>query len=601
MNLLEALKRLGQMVGMGKAESQTTINRKEDYVHRHYRRNYRSERWAISRSLRSGRISNWTSRACRSLVPLGSRPSAQTIQRWKIGSMAGIAMLLTVSVAIPAHAEVLPPSEDYLPGWVYEAPFSNKGYGAESRWICPEPSATIFDCDLYMWFHGEGYDFINKNLNKPSNTADGQDTGGTGMSAPIVSLAFMTVKYNARNGAGNPLPVTLVVPAPVELDYTTNRARVIFDLSDFFFEDFSDNSQSWGWNLDKSAVIDTPAFAKDRCLGSGRFSANPWEEYPEIALSCAVGGSLSTANSPTDGRLPFSAANASRAISMGVDVVKQVKIKSPTVEDGLVVWAPGSGINASPAELVTTSDNKKRKGIAFSSRYDWAAPTMACTTSDTHSVSSTATGGGGTIVKLPEISNYTTPSNARVLTWFATKATGQSCYAINSARYLAYSMENQLTNPHAHLTPEQWEKLKDQENIAKVNPEDYVRPNFEDCVSINPVDFRWDWPCIWDSLFVATPGNLAAVDAAHKDLLTRVPFNYFPLMVDSANKIFGASGSCSPWTVRAANATIPVFVCDASLQAVVRPITTWGFSIGIAAVVGTWVFRRFAPSFGGSS
>jgi len=557
---------------------------------------------------------SWSRGSQGRLVQVGSSYRKQSIRKnsVKAAVVTGIAMFLSLSVAIPANAEVInPPSATTLPGWVYEAP-AVSNYMTETRWECAEGAVTIFDCKFYMWFHGKGYDAINTNLNKPSNNADGStnelEVGVNTTEAPIVSYAFMTVWYNARNGSGSPQRVMLTLTEEIQYDYNTGRARAIFDLSDFFFDDWSDPSDSWGWEMNRAQILMSPENYQSACGGYTSdqlplMSTNPMRRYDKFLVTCAVGGELSHKSPPsgTPAPLPFNQANAGRALSMSIDVVKAVKIQSPSFEEGLVNYFIGDGVNF-PG--IVSYGEQHRHSVAYPLRDNWGALTKStCAVTVEHNWGWSSGDGTTTVVSMLDDQQWKTPNDSRVLTWFPTQPASNSCLRTNTARYVEFSVTGILNNPEQHVDPGTIDEIEDNENIAEVDPGEWIRPKLVDCININPLEFKWDWPCIWDIWFLATPAKLNAVNNANEDVLTRVPFNYYALFMDAVNKIFVDAGVCTPWSYHmsiSSGMDIPLWLCDGNMRNIVRPMTNIGLSLMIIGVVGPWVIRKFWPSFGSS-
>ena len=553
------------------------------------------------------------------LVQVRTKHHQETVLRRKIVNLVTGAAAFVLIVAVPvASADIASAAQaTALPGFVY-VPMVDSQYQQQERLECPADAATIFDCRIYGWIHGSSYDFITKNLNRPNNLPSGEPDPdkSAGAEAPVVVRFIASVTYNEAS-TGTPVSRTLRVVGNVEWDYVTNRARYVLDLSDFFFDDFADADGSWRtattWPDIPSRLGGSSSQNVATCLSQFNDGAvkdkgvrpDVFEAYKEFDMACiTMGKSRKVTTIPTT--VPFSHANAARATSLTIDLVKSPVTVTPAMSDDFFVYFTGqinTGLTKDYKTIgyPTVIDPSKGQYASISPTGTGAGCSAAVPVTGWTSTNPISWQGETLFTAAPQAHGlYKSPSATTIFTWFPTAPPAASCYVKNKERYIPYTVTGMLNNPYQSITKEELDKIVDNEDIAVVDgTSTYVRPSFAECIDINPLSFKWDWPCIFEALFTTSPTSIDQLTDANTDVMTRVPFAYFPVLISTSETMFSTTGSCTPWKIPLMGQQITVFPCISSFRDVFRPITTWGFSILITLQVGTWAFRKVAPTLPG--
>jgi len=236
--------------------------------------------------------------------------------------------------------------------------------------------------------------------------------------------------------------------------------------------------------------------------------------------------------------------------------------------------------------------------------------------------------------QLPTLSKLLKPSYYRVLTYISPHVPipENSCYKTNDARFK--TQKSVPNGPSGHtkleegpvqeivgtppLTPNPVEGgggstpepstppettpgggIRGDNSIGDFFPKDPDKPStIIGCVNFEWLNFKFDVPCLLTLLFVPSPGATGAIDGAIDSLFERAPFGYATVMFDSAGQLLSTNGAtCQELRIPVLGANMLVWPCLEEFRAVFRPITTWVFTVGIAIAIGSWIYRRFQPSF----
>lgn len=514
--------------------------------------------------------------------------------------------------AVPAHAA------STLSGSFVEPAAGSGDYASSSKLDCPTTASSIFDCTLYGELTGPKYKAMYPAPVAPNTPAPAPVAAGP---IPLGITALIDVTYYAAiNYSGQISDYQfLSVYAPVLLDQTTGKIFFIKKLSDFYFSDWSANPSA-SWNFTEAGNITKYSPLGSSCPTAGSDPLNPslngthqdGQEFADAPLMspviCRVYGKRTAPMYDwRSSQVPFTAdVAASRARSLAVQLVKTPLVTSPKVSDGVIPYLLGSELSSATAIGL--------KGGGFAPVLDPNDPrSNSCGTSpDFWRTANSGQYGFAQASQAVGPQDFPYPAGAELdqkassasasvmLGWVNYDLNPAQCYAANTSRYSSQSTSSWISSDSHTISDSELSQLV--AGWKPYNPApgsastlDVPRPDFATCIDINPLSFRWDWPCVFQSLFIASPTSMSSMTKSNQVLLTRFPFNYLPMMFDFTNEIFNSAAVCTPLSVSVGVLTVPLIPCDVAVRDVVKPMTTWIFSLFIAFQVGSWVLRKFLP------
>lgn len=123
------------------------------------------------------------------------------------------------------------------------------------------------------------------------------------------------------------------------------------------------------------------------------------------------------------------------------------------------------------------------------------------------------------------------------------------------------------------------------------------------CINIDPFNFKFDFPCIIALWFQPSDSSVAGMQTDLNVLTTqRQPFSFIADTFRTTNTIFAGTGTCSPlqysMTLPLINKqyNIAFIPCDSTTEAarnIIRPLSTWVLWLVLGGLIAGYVFRRF--------
>jgi hypothetical protein len=125
-----------------------------------------------------------------------------------------------------------------------------------------------------------------------------------------------------------------------------------------------------------------------------------------------------------------------------------------------------------------------------------------------------------------------------------------------------------------------------------------------DCISIDPLNFRFDIPCMWAFLFVPSNASDVALKARYNELLNhRQPFLWVNQLFTATTATLSGNGACSPLgydmplpLAKVSHFYMTFWPCDNHVRDLIRPITYIACWFLVVSAVGTWAYRKVEPS-----
>lgn len=550
-----------------------------------------------------------------------------------------IGIILVFAVGFSLAPPQIAHAATSIPGSIY-TPASGSGlYKNSDRLACPSNSSSIADCRFFGEVSGSSYDAITKNMNNAPNIPSPAKPQVS--EAPFQVYAIANLDYNPSKVTTQRARRSLILVAPVDYDKNTGKVFYTFDFSDFYFDDWTTDSsnQSYSWGLSNTSAppLNSPT-ASTTNYGNGTLVMTGNNTSPALS-SPNFGGTYSTPevcassfnNKPSLRAEPFihrsfltcldyklaptqappvaydkvfNKDNASSILGLSISLFKVPTLASPDPSSGklMLSWT-GSNVPIPDTRQVPLG------GFPAAEAYPYTR--SSCTVSNNDNFTRAA-GFGIAQINTDAVLNGDAGPNpmsvesrsaAKVWDYINTIPVSSSCWESNHLRYdssINNVVANILDNPARTITPEQIDKFEREKIVTKpVAEEVYQRPDFTSCININPLEFKWDWPCVFESLFIASQSSVDEMNSKTQNLMTLFPFNYAVMLFDASNKVFAPQGACVPFGVEVIGWDIPIFPCNAEFRAVFRPITTWGFTLIIALNAGSYIIRKLMPGVPG--
>jgi hypothetical protein len=505
-------------------------------------------------------------------------------------------------VAVPSQAADLPPS---IPGTIIENAAGSGNYSTDSKLSCAPGAASIMDCTYFGELTGQKYITLLQDSMK--SVEDGGHIAPLSITAEI-SLYYDSVGNNDPNDFSE-----MNRFVPVIFDTKTQRAFFSYKLADFYFDAGTSYDKIFTNNNGSSYIG-----SSGRCVYGKENKSNPdvvaqslEDSLYSVGVRCTVFGDGLDLAAMFGGSGPWVTSwelkDPSKVKGLFVSLHKSLTLISPKLNEGYMYDLMG-------ADNGTMVQDGGLRGGGFPFSENLTAARVGCSVSYPY-ISGTnganwypnkgltfrdfESGPFGDVDSIKTAS----VSGAVMFNWVSYTPETYSCFRVNSERYKAPSAGSDwVSSPDNVITDEDLKTLIESAVPSQPDPGTiFIRGEFTDCVNIDPFNFKWDWPCVMDYLFVVSPAAQAGMQGANQELLKRFPFNYLPMLFDVSSKMFGDPGNtCKPITIDMAGVTLPLVPCDQAFANTMRPLTGWLFSFMICFWVGTWVLQKFMPSTPGS-
>lgn len=514
---------------------------------------------------------------------------------------AATALLVFIpSAATPASAAISIPGYIYTPAALPSGTDSEDLFKSRLRYDCPTSALSIMDCRIFGELTGPAYTSILK-------VSDSALIGNEDVkAAPLVGFVYIYLTFDASK-TSTPNLYNMLKAVPIYDDKTSGKIFFIADMKEMLFDDWADAEVATTLNVQSRPDTGTGFTLDD--------SPSDWgNELYEDSLFSKVTMPTSVVDGSDLNALTSELAATTALKAFSFDVHPTVTLIDPDFSTGKYAILTGSP--NSPYQYKTS--RQERSGAGFTDFANYYAATETCSSSgsylkDDFPSSETSvnqpykTAANTSTYKSPYDAVFVsyqkpkTPSAKRILDYSPVAFSSSYCFEKNTARYSAASSSETLAIASNLISTESLDQIDEDKNVAVPKANDvYDRPAFTSCVNINPLEFKWDWPCVFESLFNPAEGVLDSMNAKTQSLFEHTPFNYLPMIQDISNKVF-VDGACSPWGLEIMGFNMTIWPCNEEFRGVFRPVTFWISTIFLATVVGSWVFRKFSPSLPGGN